>query len=51
MALNEGRTFGRGGIGHARLNLACSEEVLTEAVDRMAAAVAAHARMRDASGG
>jgi cystathionine beta-lyase len=51
VALNAGRTFGRGGIGHARLNLACSDEVLTEAVDRMAAAVAAHARMRDASGG
>jgi cystathionine beta-lyase len=51
VALNEGRTFGRGGIGHARLNLACSEEVLTQAVDRMATAVAAHAQMRDASGG
>jgi cysteine-S-conjugate beta-lyase len=43
VALNEGRTFGRGGIGHARLNLACSEEVLTQAVERMVAAVAAHA--------
>jgi cystathionine beta-lyase len=43
VALNEGRTFGRDGIGHARINLACSREVLIEAVDRMAAAVAAHA--------
>jgi cystathionine beta-lyase len=42
VALSEGRTFGRGGIGHARLNFACSEEVLTQAVDRIAAAVAAH---------
>ena len=50
VALNEGRTFGRGGIGHARVNLACSQEVLTEAVDRMAAAVAAHAQARDAAG-
>ena len=43
VALHAGRQFGRGGIGHARLNLACSQEVLTEAVDRMAVAVAAHA--------
>ena len=43
VALTGGRPFGRGGIGHARLNLACSEQVLTEAVDRMAAAVATHA--------
>ena len=44
VALQAGRPFGRGGLGHARLNLACSQEVLTEAVDRMAGAVAAHAR-------
>ena len=43
VALTAGRPFGRGGIGHARVNLACSQEVLTEAVDRMVAAVAAHA--------
>jgi len=43
VALRAGRPFGRGGLGHARVNLACSQEVLTEAVDRMAAAVAAHA--------
>jgi cystathionine beta-lyase len=42
VALQAGRSFGRGGIGHARLNLACSQEVLTAAVDRMAVAVAAH---------
>jgi cystathionine beta-lyase len=40
VALHAGRQFGRGGVGHARLNVACSQEVLTEAVDRIAAAVA-----------
>jgi cystathionine beta-lyase len=44
VALQAGRPFGRGGLGHARLNLACSQEVLAEAVDRMAGAVAAHVR-------
>ena len=43
VALHAGRQFGRGGIGHARVNFACSRELLTEAVDRMAAAVTAHA--------
>ena len=38
VALNPGPTFGHAGIGHARLNLACSDEVLTEAVLRLAAA-------------
>ena len=38
VALNPGPTFGHAGIGHARLNLACSSEVLTEAVLRLAAA-------------
>jgi cysteine-S-conjugate beta-lyase len=42
VALQAGRPFGRGGIGHARVNLACSGEVLAEAVDRMAVAVASH---------
>ena len=51
VALHAGRPFGRGGIGHARLNLACSQEVLTEAVDRMAVAVAAHAESKDGAGG
>ncbi len=50
VALTAGRPFGRGGIGHARLNLACSQEVLTEAVDRMSAAVAAHARQAGGDG-
>lgn len=37
VGLTSGVAFGPGGQGHARLNLACSDEVLTEAVDRMAA--------------
>lgn len=39
VALNAGPDFGTGGAGHARLNLATSPEVITEAVRRMAAAV------------
>lgn len=42
VALSPGRPFGRGGLGHARVNLACSVEVLTQAVERVALAVAAH---------
>lgn len=38
VALNPGPTFGPAGAGHARLNLACSPEVLREAVARLAAA-------------
>ncbi|HSO01177.1 MAG TPA: aminotransferase class I/II-fold pyridoxal phosphate-dependent enzyme, partial [Gaiellaceae bacterium] len=38
VALNAGPTFGRQGAGFARINLACSPEVLTEAVHRLAAA-------------
>jgi cystathionine beta-lyase len=38
VALNAGPTFGAQGAGHARLNLACSPEVLTEAVRRLARA-------------
>ncbi|MFI9286293.1 MalY/PatB family protein [Streptomyces werraensis] len=41
VALTGGPPFGTGGAGHARLNLATSPEVLTEAVRRMAAAVRA----------
>ncbi len=41
VALNSGLPFGTGGTGHARLNLATSPEILTEAVRRMASAVAA----------
>jgi cysteine-S-conjugate beta-lyase len=37
VALNAGPTFGRQGEGFARLNLACSEEVLREAISRIAA--------------
>ncbi|ROR81915.1 cystathione beta-lyase [Plantibacter flavus] len=37
VALQEGAPFGPGGVGHARLNLACSPELLTEAVGRISA--------------
>ncbi len=40
VALTAGLPFGPGGAGHARLNLACSREVLTEAVARMAEVLA-----------
>ncbi|MGP3991841.1 MalY/PatB family protein [Streptomyces sp. 3N207] len=40
VALNAGPSFGPGGAGHVRLNLATSPELLTEAVRRMAAATA-----------
>jgi len=36
VALGSGPTFGAGGAGFARLNVGCSEEVLAEAVRRMA---------------
>ncbi|GAA2497901.1 MalY/PatB family protein [Streptomyces gobitricini] len=39
VALHSGPPFGTGGAGHARLNLATSPEVLTEAVRRMAGAL------------
>ena len=39
VALNSGPTFGAGGSGHVRLNLAASPALLTDAVGRMAAAV------------
>ncbi|WP_256106357.1 MalY/PatB family protein [Streptomyces sp. ODS05-4] len=39
VALTPGPEFGSGGAGYARLNLATSPEVLTEAVRRMAAAL------------
>ncbi|MEU1539699.1 aminotransferase class I/II-fold pyridoxal phosphate-dependent enzyme [Actinacidiphila glaucinigra] len=39
VALSAGSEFGTGGEGHARLNLATTPEVLTEAVRRMAKAV------------
>ncbi|GAA2189672.1 MalY/PatB family protein [Micromonospora lupini] len=40
VALNSGTTFGTGGGGHVRLNLATAPELITEAVRRMALAVA-----------
>lgn len=40
VALNPGPTFGPGGAGHARLNVATPAAVLREAVDRIAAVVA-----------
>ncbi|MEV4118486.1 aminotransferase class I/II-fold pyridoxal phosphate-dependent enzyme [Micromonospora sp. NPDC049645] len=39
VALNPGTTFGTGGAGHVRLNLATAPELITEAVRRMAFAV------------
>ncbi|MGN6129390.1 MAG: MalY/PatB family protein [Nocardioidaceae bacterium] len=40
VALNAGPEFGTGGAGHARLNLATTPEILTEAVARMVRTVA-----------
>ncbi|WP_104081742.1 MalY/PatB family protein [Cryobacterium sp. Y11] len=40
VALNNGESFGLGGVGFARLNLACSPDTLREAVARIAALVA-----------
>ena len=40
VALNSGESFGLGGQGFARLNLACSPDTLREAVARIAALVA-----------
>jgi cystathionine beta-lyase len=39
VALSSGHVFGTGGAGFVRLNFATSTAILTEAVDRMAAAV------------
>jgi cysteine-S-conjugate beta-lyase len=39
VAFNDGVTFGKGGEGHVRLNFACTREVLTEALERMKAAL------------
>ncbi len=38
VALSDGAAFGTGGNGHVRLNFATSEEILTEAVERLARA-------------
>ncbi|MFF7857250.1 aminotransferase class I/II-fold pyridoxal phosphate-dependent enzyme [Streptomyces sp. NPDC007904] len=50
VALNPGPPFGTGGAGHARLNLATSPEVITEAVRRMAVAVERAERARNGTG-
>jgi cysteine-S-conjugate beta-lyase len=39
VALSSGPTFGRPGIGHARLNMGTSRQILAAAVDRMASAI------------
>lgn len=41
VALSAGTAFGTGGAGHVRLNFATSQEILTEAVRRMGAAMTA----------
>jgi cystathionine beta-lyase len=43
VALVSGLLFGKEGAGHARMNLACSPEMVIEAVDRMANACAPEA--------
>jgi len=40
LGLNRGSTFGPGGEGHMRMNLACPRSVLAEALDRLERAVA-----------
>ncbi|WP_051196484.1 MalY/PatB family protein [Jonesia quinghaiensis] len=42
VAVNPGHTFGEGGQGHARFNLATRRDILTEAVQRIATALAEH---------
>jgi cystathionine beta-lyase len=39
VAVNSGLPFGTGGAGHVRLNYGTSPEILTEAVERMAASI------------
>lgn len=39
VALSEGAPFGTGGAGHARLNFATSSAILTEAIERLGAAL------------
>jgi len=39
VAVNDGATFGPGGDGFIRLNFGCPRQVLSEALDRMAAAL------------
>jgi cystathionine beta-lyase len=42
VALNDGTNFGEAGEGFVRLNFGCPNAVLTEALDRMRAALEAH---------
>jgi cysteine-S-conjugate beta-lyase len=44
VALSSGPSFGRPGVGHVRLNMGTSRQILAAAVDRMAAAVDGEAR-------
>lgn len=39
VALNDGRAFGPGGEGHVRLNFATRQDILREAIERMAASL------------
>jgi len=39
VAFNDGVEFGKGGEGFVRLNFACPRKTLTEAVERMSAAL------------
>jgi len=39
VAMNEGSTFGPGGAGFMRMNIACPRSLLAEALNRIEAAV------------
>lgn len=39
LGLNDGKDFGRAGIGHVRINFACPRSILIEGLDRMRAAL------------
>ena len=51
VALNDGRHFGAGGAGHARLNLACAPETIREAVRRIASILPSSATAETTPGG
>jgi cystathionine beta-lyase len=44
VALSSGPSFGRPGVGHVRLNMGTSRQILAAAVDRMASAIGGEAR-------
>ncbi len=46
VALNDGKAFGRGGEGFVRLNFACPRTTLTQALERMRAALEARPQPR-----